>query len=447
MSRTAAERRAARKRKQQHRGRHRAESAGQQSDATLLVRHLLHAGAMGAAGLAEVSPEEVAVRLAELDPGVDGTGLASGLLAEQLAGMEEHGWQPADAVHVVRRKASARAVRLAVALVLARSAQLDAAAWAPEEWLFQLSALETEIPGARGGPAAPVAAWRLAEALDAGTAWREVLTVTALWLRAVELAPVGPPPSRWGAGAQRQGTPGRRATSSSAPDSRVLGRIRGLLAKAESTEFPEEAEALTAKAQQLMTRYAVDAAVLDAEQGRSFAAEVRARRVHVEDPYTEEKVRLLDEVGRANAVRVVLHRGLGMATAVGLPVDLELTELLFTSLLVQATRAMAETGRAGNRRTRSPSFRRAFLLAYAIRIGERLAQARDETTAEAESSAGTSLVPVLTARAQAVDETLSELFPDLVHTSTRVSNAQGWHAGRLAAEHADLRRGRGQVTR
>lgn len=29
-------------------------------------------------------------------------------------------------------------------------------------------------------------------------------------------------------------------------------KVRGLLAKAESTEFPEEAEALTAKAQQLM---------------------------------------------------------------------------------------------------------------------------------------------------------------------------------------------------
>ena len=32
-------------------------------------------------------------------------------------------------------------------------------------------------------------------------------------------------------------------------DDRVLRRIRGLLAKAESTEFPDEAESLTAKAQ------------------------------------------------------------------------------------------------------------------------------------------------------------------------------------------------------
>ncbi|MEV0693636.1 DUF2786 domain-containing protein [Streptomyces sp. NPDC050388] len=38
-------------------------------------------------------------------------------------------------------------------------------------------------------------------------------------------------------------------------------------AKAESTEFPEEAEALTAKAQQLTTRHNIDAALSDAEQG------------------------------------------------------------------------------------------------------------------------------------------------------------------------------------
>ena len=37
----------------------------------------------------------------------------------------------------------------------------------------------------------------------------------------------------------------------------MLERVRALLAKAESTTFPEEADALTAKAQQLMTRHAL----------------------------------------------------------------------------------------------------------------------------------------------------------------------------------------------
>ncbi|MFD0595252.1 DUF2786 domain-containing protein [Catellatospora coxensis] len=52
-------------------------------------------------------------------------------------------------------------------------------------------------------------------------------------------------------------------------DQRMLDRIRALLAKAESTGFPEEAEAFTAKAQQLMARHSIDHALIDAATGRA----------------------------------------------------------------------------------------------------------------------------------------------------------------------------------
>ena len=59
---------------------------------------------------------------------------------------------------------------------------------------------------------------------------------------------------------------------------------------------------------------------------------------------------------------------------VGFAGDVEAVELLFTSLLVQATAAMmragSRTGRNGRSRTRS--FRQSFLHAYAVRIGQRL---------------------------------------------------------------------------
>src|ERR1035437_9378523 len=51
-------------------------------------------------------------------------------------------------------------------------------------------------------------------------------------------------------------------------DERILGKIRALLAKAESTEFTEEAEALSARAQELMAKYSIDHALLAAEAGR-----------------------------------------------------------------------------------------------------------------------------------------------------------------------------------
>src|SRR5438045_2689314 len=46
-------------------------------------------------------------------------------------------------------------------------------------------------------------------------------------------------------------------------DDRMLAKVRALLAKAESTEFTDEADALTAKAQELMTRYSIDRALVD----------------------------------------------------------------------------------------------------------------------------------------------------------------------------------------
>ena len=47
----------------------------------------------------------------------------------------------------------------------------------------------------------------------------------------------------------------------------MLDKVRALLAKAESTEFPEEAGALTSRAQQLMARYSIDHALLAAQTG------------------------------------------------------------------------------------------------------------------------------------------------------------------------------------
>ena len=437
MAKTAAERRAARKRKDEKRSRRTAEPRAA-SQYEQLLRQLVHDGARVMASLGPGDATVMAEQLAALDPVVDADGIVERIGIDLLANLWGHGWQPADAVHVVRRQGSARTARLAVAWVLRQADETDAHTRAPEEWRDQLTALADE--GTRqSGPQSLVTQWARREGIGGAAAWRDVLSIVAQWAYVIPLAELCPPPSRWGRA-------GARGPSTRHVDPRMLGRIRGLLAKAESTEFPEEAEALTAKAQQLMTRYAVDTAVLDAEAGRSLADEVRARRVYLLQPYAEAKVQLLAAVAAANGVRSVWHDDLGMATVVGLPIDLELTELLFTSLSIQATRAMTATGRAGSSRTRSVSFRRSFLLSYAQRIGERLQDARESGTAEAEAVSGTALVPVLTARDDAIDAAVAGLFPNLRSIKSRISDAQGWHAGRLAAEHADLRAGRTEMS-
>ena len=428
-------------RKEQDRARRR--SAGpDQPDAVdeheARVRRLVIRGAATTAGW---ELEQVVSELARLEPDVDSHGHAALLLVGLLRQLWESGWQPADIVHVTRRWGSARLTRLLTAAIAEEARSSGAATRAPEDWLAQLSAL-----GALTG-AAPtvVASWWRSEGLTAVEAWGDALLLIGPLGDLGPLQLLAPPPSRWGTprASRRRAVPDAAAQA----DARVLGRIRGLLAKAESTEFAEEAEALSAKAQELMTRHAVDVAVLDAEHGTAAAGQVRARRVHLDNPYPEAKVRLLDVVATVNGVRCIWLGQLGMATLVGLPADLDSVDLLFTSLLVQAIRAMTETGRAGNERSRSPSFRRAFLVSYAVRIRERLDKARAAATDAASKSRGTDLAPVLRRRKQAVDDVFAEMFPETYGMATRSFDAGGWHAGRLAAEHADLGSGRGQVSR
>ncbi|MBB4775793.1 DUF2786 domain-containing protein [Actinomadura livida] len=226
-------------------------------------------------------------------------------------------------------------------------------------------------------------------------------------------------------------------------DQRTLGKVRALLAKAESTEFPEEAEALSARAQELMARHSIDHALLAAETGDIGGP--AGRRIAVDNPYDSPKAVLLTVVADANRCKAVWHRELGFSTVMGYPADLAAVEMLFTSLLVQATAAMVQAGprRDARGRSRTRSFRHAFLNAYAARIGERLREAAGRA---AESAGGNDLVPVLAARDRAVEEAVGAMFPKLAKgRAGSVSNYEGWVAGRAAADLASLN-GRREVT-
>jgi hypothetical protein len=218
-------------------------------------------------------------------------------------------------------------------------------------------------------------------------------------------------------------------------DAQRLAKVRALLAKAESTEFPEEAEALSGKAQELISRYALDRLITAAA-----APDIRVRRVWLDPPYIIPKATLVDVVASANRCRTAVSERLGHVTVVGDPDDLEAVELLVTSLLVQASVAMINHGRASGRMRaagRTTSFRRAFLLAYASRIGERLTRATDE--AMSTSSRRDALVPVLRQRAEQVDAAFDETFPRIrTRRLTTYSNLDGWDAGRAAADQAQL---------
>ncbi|MEV5135970.1 DUF2786 domain-containing protein, partial [Streptomyces sp. NPDC053705] len=257
------------------------------------------------------------------------------------------GWQPADVVRTVRRELDDAGAALAAALIEAETAGYGQL---PPRWADQLAAMPAPAP--RNRP-------------DRFTYASALLELYRLLLRLPAIEPAGPPPGT------AAGDPALRPPAAGEP--RMLTRIRALLAKAEATGFPEEAEALTTKAQELMARHSIDEALLAA---RTHSADVPgAVRIGVDAPYESAKAVLLDAVASANRCRAVWNSDLGFTTVVGFEPDLESVELLFTSLLVQGNAAMtkAEAGQRAGGRRRTKTFRQSFLMAYAQRLGSRLA--------------------------------------------------------------------------
>lgn len=383
-----------------------------------------------------VPPQLLAALLAAGDPAI---AALDERLAGALAALWERGWQPADAVHAVRRLGDGRMARLACRAVLRQAALVDAAAHAPAEWVRQLDDLPVRPVARPGGHG--VAAWADEEDLEPADAVVHAVRLLAVVRRRPALQFLLPPPSRWH---EPRPTGPRPATV----DDKLLARIRALLAKAEATTFPDEADTFTAKAQELMARHAIDHALLRAAGtlGGGAGDDVAARRVLVNDHYADAKTLLLAVVAEANDGRTVWDKDHGHATVFAHPTDLELIELLYTSLLVQATQAAGAAGRAATR-GRAASFRRAFLTSYAIRIGDRLDDARRQVEQEAVGRHGAALVPVLAARRDAVDRAVEEAFPRLATSRPRSYDAQGWAAGAQAADLADLGTGRARLER
>ncbi len=400
--------------------------------------------------------------------GDDGDGRTAERMLEALSGVYERGWQPQDVLHVTARHRPGVPRGLIVALLLAHAYRCTRLGLAPRAWAGQVQAMACaepdadraarryarrggRVPGVGDGPHG-VGAGGAPPAQGAPRGFPPG-DLILLWGSLPEWPHLCPPPSRWAphtAGAHGTGASDGRHE---APGPRVLARIRGLLAKAESTDFPEEAEALTAKAQELITRHAVDSALLrggfsgPGTAGSGTAgpgAGVAARRIHLDNPYLREKVTLLAQIGRVNTVRVVWSKRLAIATVVGTADALEQVELLFTSLLVQATRAMHTRSPRGTAPGRTAMFRRSFLMGFAAGIGQRLDEARSAATRAAAADAGVgagALVPVFRAQEDAVRRATQRLFPRSRPTRAGKVDPRGWCAGTDAADRAVLTAG------
>jgi hypothetical protein len=351
----------------------------------------------------------------------------------------QEGWQPADLARVAARELGAEARRASIDLMAAQLRSY-AAATIDAVWHDQLADLKAGVWWSE--ETSYIGQFAAARRLDRTAAVATFARLLALLAGLPALEPLTPPPGKARNSDAERAQAGRRGTSA---DEKLLARVRALLAKAESTTFEAEAETFTAAAQAMMARHNIDLALLHGPDGDD-QDRPGGIRLGVDNPYAQAKAVLLQQIAEANRCRTVWSKHLGFSTVLGFRADTAWVELLYTSLLVQATTAMTKAGSKttahGTSRTRG--FRASFLESYAVRIGERLHETTEQAQTEAAASAGRDLLPVLARRDKAVEDEVDRIFPNLTNarrTSWWNADREGWAAGRTAADLADLSRG------
>ncbi|MDQ6697878.1 MAG: DUF2786 domain-containing protein [Actinomycetota bacterium] len=369
------------------------------------------------------------------NPASDGPRLVDDLISSSLglavSRTWRNGWQPTDIVSAARRSVGRTAAALSVDVIAADMPNYPAATVQPY-WREQLSDLDATVWWSDDD--SHLMQWSRRSSLARVEMLRVAVKLLSLLHHLPRLPLLCPIP-----GEPDMTVPGPAAEwgapqTTSPPE---LARVRALLTKAESTTFPEEAEALTAKAQELMAIHSIDRIALAA--GRDDRRPI-GRRLGVENPYAGAKSLLLDKVAVANRCRSVWTPDLGFSTVFGDESDVASVDILFTSLLTQATAALqiADRGRIAAGGGRARSFRHSFHVAYATRIGARLAEVMAASEVAAEAGLGADLLPVLASHADDVEEAVHAAFPGVTSRATSVSNRAGWSSGIAAADMASL---------
>lgn len=223
----------------------------------------------------------VADRLAKFEctPEVDPAyAVSARILDHSVDRLFEIGWQPAELAHATRKMVGGAAGMLVVEAIATHAGRSSALTNAPDSWREQL--IDLKIDSTAGVSVERLRRWCARPRISTSDSWNTVLTVLGHTTSLGSLDKLVPIPSQWSS-VRSSPTPSS-AHKSGVSDPKMLGKIRGLLAKAESTQFPAEAEAFSAKAQDLMTRYAIDHALLESDNPRGSIGDVTTRRILVD---------------------------------------------------------------------------------------------------------------------------------------------------------------------
>lgn len=225
-------------------------------------------------------------------------------------------------------------------------------------------------------------------------------------------------------------------------------KIQALLAKAESTQFEDEADALIAKAQNLRQQYRIDSVLDNLENSQE---NIIALRVRISAPWVKHQHSLLCSIAYANGGTAVLLSDFGICTVMATRDDAEHIIDLFTSLNRQRAWFMknSDGAKLAARDGETASYRRSFILAYASKIRQLLHEANVAAADDAHRTADDAhnersydivsrALPALAHRQAEAEDALHELFPNLSSMNLSMNHMRGIIDGVDAAERSHL---------
>jgi hypothetical protein len=237
----------------------------------------------------------------------------------------------------------------------------------------------------------------------------------------------------------------------------VIRWCRKLLAKAESLSRDEstdnfaEVDAINQKVHELLTKSGIDAAML-AEKSETKQEAISVKR-DLSGPYGKDQITLWTNIARYNRCSVIWTSRKSLdwdeiqqcnkqvkifsVTIIGFAQDIEICELLFTSLYLQVSARLVHV--RGDEWQTTKSARCSYFAGFTVGVRSQFkaTQAAVETAAEI-AEPGTALV--LLSREEQVLAKQKQLFPKVRTTPQRRVHSDHYSAGVAAGKRANLGR-------
>ena len=228
-----------------------------------------------------------------------------------------------------------------------------------------------------------------------------------------------------------------------APD-RLLDRVRKLLAKAEAEGVTTaEAQALTAKAAELMAKYGIDRALLAAT--RPETDKPGDRIVDIYNPWGRVQAHLLCGLAaalRCQSILVAADSGLRVHIF-GYDSDLERTDVLYTSVLIQMWHGLVGADVPADAYS-VRAWRRSWLLGFAAAVIARVRAAEqraEQSASRATDGQSSRTALVLADRSMVIRQNVAQAYPRT--RSARVTyTGSGYGDGYEQGKRADIGTGK-----